>query len=96
MNTTGPIIRFLLQNIEQVNGKMDASNIKCLPCNRMQGGGFSARYGVLLCHNRLRGRGHTEDTLAHELMHAYDYMRFKVDWHDLKHVACTEARHTTA
>jgi inner membrane protease ATP23 len=33
-----------------------------------------------------------EDTMAHEMVHAYDHLRFKVDWdaQDLRHVACAE------
>ncbi|KAL7275749.1 Mitochondrial inner membrane protease atp23 [Rhizina undulata] len=87
-----PIVRFMLQNIRQVNGNMDATNIKCMPCDTLQSGGFNPHYGVLLCQNRLRDRGHTEDTLAHELVHAYDHLRFDVDWSDLKHHACSEIR----
>ncbi|KAF8241623.1 putative metalloprotease of the mitochondrial inner membrane [Wilcoxina mikolae CBS 423.85] len=87
-----PIIRFILENIQQANGKLDKSNIRCLPCNQFQTGGFSPKYGILLCQNHLRDRGHLEDTLAHELVHAYDHLRFNVDWQDLKHHACTEIR----
>jgi len=87
-----PIVRFLVDNVQLANGQLDERNIRCLPCNAMQGGGFSAKYGILLCQNHLRDRGHTEDTLAHELVHAYDHLRFNVDWQDLKHHACSEIR----
>jgi len=33
-----------------------------------------------------------EDTLAHELVHVYDHLRFRVDWEELKHHACSEIR----
>lgn len=33
-----------------------------------------------------------EDTLAHELVHAFDHCRFKVDWGNLRHHACSEVR----
>ncbi|PUU77329.1 peptidase M76 family-domain-containing protein [Tuber borchii] len=87
-----PIVRFMLENITKLNGKMDDSNIRCMPCENFQSGGFSPEYGVLLCQNRLRDRGHTEDTLAHELVHVYDHLRFRVDWEELKHHACSEIR----
>ena len=48
--------------------------------------------GIILCQNRLTSRLHTEDTLAHELIHVYDYCRFKMNWLDLKHHACAEIR----
>jgi len=81
-----------MQHVEHVNGKLDKSNIRCLPCNRLQTGGFSPKFGILLCQNHLRDRGHLEDTLAHELVHAYDHLRFDVDWQNLKHHACSEIR----
>jgi inner membrane protease ATP23 len=31
-----------------------------------------------------------EDTMAHELIHAFDHCRFKVDWNNLRHHACSE------
>ena len=55
-----------------------------------QGGGFSPDHGILICANEMRSRGHLEDTLAHEMVHAWDHLRFKVDWADLRHAACTE------
>lgn len=35
---------------------------------------------------------HMEDTIAHEMVHMFDHCRFKLDWHNLRHVACTEVR----
>ncbi|KAI9853033.1 MAG: Mitochondrial inner membrane protease atp23 [Thelocarpon superellum] len=67
-----PIIRFMRQNINQLHGDINESNI---------------------CANELRNKGHLEDTLAHEMVHAYDHLRFNVDWMaDLRHAACAEIR----
>ncbi len=55
-----------------------------------QGGGFSPDHGIMICANEMRSQGHMEDTLAHEMVHAWDHLRFKVDWADLRHAACTE------
>ncbi|KAI9742563.1 MAG: Mitochondrial inner membrane protease atp23 [Claussenomyces sp. TS43310] len=110
-----PIIRFMTQNIEQLNGKLDAENVQCRRCPTRiervkelgedgketgreiakkvrQGGGFSPDHGILICANEMRSQGHLEDTLAHEMVHAWDHLRFKVDWADLRHAACTEIR----
>jgi hypothetical protein len=39
----------------------------------------------------MRDQGHLEDTMAHEMVHAYDHLRFKLDWdNNLRHAACTE------
>lgn len=55
-----------------------------------QGGGFSPDHGIMICANEMRNQGHMEDTLAHEMVHAWDHLRWKVDWADLRHAACTE------
>ncbi|KAG6090522.1 Mitochondrial inner membrane protease atp23 [Claviceps sp. LM220 group G6] len=99
-----PVIRFLSDRIQDLNGKLDESNIFCRRCpSRLhengsvsrQAGGFDPNYGILICANEMRDRGHLEDTVAHEMMHAWDHLRWKVDWtgdKDLKHAACTEIR----
>ncbi|TCD62629.1 hypothetical protein EIP91_006613 [Steccherinum ochraceum] len=35
---------------------------------------------------------HMEETIVHELVHMYDQCRFKVDWDNLRHHACSEIR----
>ena len=57
-----------------------------------QGGGFHPDFGILLCANEMRDRKHLEDNLAHEMVHAYDHLRWKVDWDNLRHAACSEIR----
>lgn len=66
--------------------------IYCTPCGPNQGGGFAPGHGVILCQDRLMGKKHVEDTLAHELIHEWDHRRFKVDWSNLRHLACSEVR----
>jgi inner membrane protease ATP23 len=102
-----PIIRFMSQNIADLNGKLDKDNVQCRRCvtrvvkekdengnvvekRVRQGGGFSPDHGIMICANEMRSQGHMEDTMAHEMVHAYDHLRFKVDWADLRHAACTE------
>jgi inner membrane protease ATP23 len=97
-----PTVRFLRQKIEALNGRMDASSIVCARCParltedgqvHRQSGGFDPGTGILICANEIKNRGHLEDTLAHEMVHAWDHLRWKMDWvgdKDLKHAACTE------
>ncbi|KAI5796649.1 peptidase M76 family-domain-containing protein [Geopyxis carbonaria] len=92
LKNNSPMVIFMLDEIRKAGGSLNENNIQCLPCDSMQSGGFSPRYGVLLCQNHLRDRGHTEDTLAHELVHVYDHLKFDIDWQDLKHHACSEIR----
>ena len=100
--TYSPVVRFLSEKIEGLNGKLDASNVVCRRCPARllengeafrQSGGFSPGHGILICANEISNRKHLEDTLAHEMVHAWDNLRWNVDWmgdKDLKHAACTE------
>ncbi|GJN68810.1 peptidase M76, ATP23 [Purpureocillium lilacinum] len=102
--TYSPVVRFLSDKIRGLNGNLDRDNILCRRCParleedgqvHRQSGGFSPNHGILLCANEIRDRKHLEDTLAHEMVHAWDHLRWKVDWagdKDLKHAACTEIR----
>lgn len=99
-----PTITFLNDKIAQLNHgrRMDASNVLCRRCParltaegtvERQSGGFEPAHGILVCANEVRNRGHLEDVLAHEMVHAYDCLRFEVDFRgerNLKQAACTE------
>ena len=45
---------------------------------------------IVLCQSHFMNKKHMEDTLTHELVHMYDHCRFKVDWSNLRHHACSE------
>ncbi|KAH6636075.1 mitochondrial inner membrane protease ATP23 [Chaetomium tenue] len=99
-----PTIRFLRDKVAALNGTLDEANVVCRRCPARvaedgrvvrQGGGFSPEHGILICANEMRDRSHLEDTLAHEMVHAWDHLRWKVDWSgggNLRHAACTEIR----
>lgn len=89
--TKGPIIRFLQDNIKQLGGDISSHNIYCRRCTQRQAGGFDPDYGIQICANEMTNQGRIEDTMAHEMIHAYDHLRFKLDWTDnLRHAACAE------
>ncbi|KAJ9620560.1 Mitochondrial inner membrane protease atp23 [Taxawa tesnikishii (nom. ined.)] len=90
-----PVVRFMQHNISLLGGDLNGANIRCKRCTTAQSGGFDPEYGMLLCANQFRNRGHMEDTMAHEMVHAYDYLRFKLDPLDLRHAACMEIRAST-
>lgn len=90
-----PTVRFMSEQISKVGGNINASNIVCDKCDEMKSGGFHPKLGILLCQNKIYGKWHLEDTLAHEMVHAYDECRFNVDWSDLRHHACSEIRAST-
>lgn len=75
----GPIIRFLSDNIRQLGGDISSHNIYCRRCTQRKAGGFDPEYGIQICANEMRDQGHLEDTMAHEMIHAYDHLRFKLD-----------------
>ncbi|KAI1818715.1 peptidase M76 family-domain-containing protein [Poronia punctata] len=99
-----PTVRFMQDKIYALNGKLDKTNIVCARCParltedgqvHRQAGGFDPNTGILICSNEVVDQGHLEDTLAHEMVHAWDHLRWKMDWvgdKDLKHAACTEIR----
>ncbi|MCJ1223413.1 Mitochondrial inner membrane protease atp23, partial [Toensbergia leucococca] len=88
-----PVIRFLRDNINQLGGDIHSGNVRCRRCEKRQSGGFDPDYGIRICANELRNQGHLEDTMAHEMIHAYDHLRFKLDWRSsLRHAACAEIR----
>ena len=87
----GPTIRFLQDNIKQLGGNLGSHNIYCRRCTQRQAGGFDPKFGIQICANEMQDNAHLEDTLAHEMVHAYDHLRFKVDFvNNLRHAACAE------
>ncbi|KAJ9611081.1 Mitochondrial inner membrane protease atp23 [Cladophialophora chaetospira] len=91
-----PVIRFMNENIQKLGGEMGPQNIHCRTCRgeeeEMQGG-FDHKYGIKICANWVQQRSQLEDVMAHEMVHAYDHLRFKTNLteeDDLKHAACSE------
>ncbi|KZV83221.1 hypothetical protein EXIGLDRAFT_649894 [Exidia glandulosa HHB12029] len=90
---SSPRITFIRKHLALLNCPISNSNVLCAPCGPTRAGGFGPETGtLLLCQNRFADKKHMEDTIAHELIHMYDHCRFKLDWFNLRHVACTEIR----
>ncbi|ODV92110.1 hypothetical protein CANCADRAFT_147498 [Tortispora caseinolytica NRRL Y-17796] len=92
MLSYSPTVRFMLDNIHKLGGNLHEDNILCAHCTERRGGGFSPELGIVLCENYIADKSHLEDVLSHELVHAYDFCKFNIDWMNLKHVACSEIR----
>lgn len=90
VDVAGPMITFLLNHLKLAGCPFPSSALQCHPCPENRAGGFSPDHGILLCQDRFFNKKHMEDTLAHELLHAFDHCRFKVDWGNLRHHACSE------
>lgn len=90
-----PIIRYMSDNIRQLGGDLNETNIRCRTCKHKMLGGFDHRYGIMLCANRIEKRSVLEDVLAHEMVHAYDHLRFQTNLDhqsSLREIACSEIR----
>lgn len=88
---SSPGVVFMLKELEKVGCAMTSNEVVCQPCDA-QKGGFQPGQGVKLCSNQVISTGEVEKTLIHELIHAFDHCRFKVDWANKKHHACSEIR----
>jgi hypothetical protein len=82
-----PIIIFLNSQLQKLGCNPP---IWCQHCEDLWRGGFSTQAGIMLCQNRIWNERTVESTLAHEMIHAFDYCRFKMDVNNLQHVACSE------
>lgn len=90
-----PVVRFMRDEVAKLGANMNSRNIHCRMCTQDQSGGFHIDHGILLCANKFRNQGHQEDTMAHELVHAWDHLKFKVEYENLRHQACLEIRAST-
>lgn len=87
-----PSVVFMMDHVRKLGGNLGLSNITCGKCDDVKGGGFHPEMGILLCSNWIQSQSQMEEVLTHELVHAYDFLKFKLDMTDLNHHACTEIR----
>ncbi|BFZ08630.1 hypothetical protein BsWGS_11669 [Bradybaena similaris] len=68
-------------------------HISCETCIKGVSGGFDPKtMQVVICQNTVQNRDVCCNVIAHELLHAFDSCRAKVDFENLRHLACTEIR----
>ncbi|KAK7462951.1 Mitochondrial inner membrane protease atp23 [Stygiomarasmius scandens] len=99
---TSPLVTFLLRHLRLSGCQVPESNIFCGTCDPQavvgggsvaHAGGFIPEHGAIkLCGGMFFNKKHVETTIAHELIHMYDQCKFKVDWKNLRHHACSEIR----
>ncbi|KIL71259.1 hypothetical protein M378DRAFT_64992 [Amanita muscaria Koide BX008] len=88
-----PAVVFMLKHLKLSGYDVPSGNILCAPCDMTRAGGYSPEHGaIVLCSGHFFSQTHMEHTLVHELIHLYDDCRFKVDWKNLRHHACSEIR----
>ena len=76
----GPVVRFMRDNINQLGGDIHSGNVRCRRCDIRQSGGFDPNYGIRICANELRNRGHLEDTMAHGKSTPTQIQQMWSDW----------------
>ena len=88
---------FMMKHLRLNGADVHSDDIVCAPCDLTRAGGFTPEAGaVVLCQGKFMSKNHMEDTLVHELVHMYDHAKFKVDWDNLRHHACSEVRVITS
>ncbi|KAI0361069.1 hypothetical protein OH77DRAFT_1417269 [Trametes cingulata] len=91
--TYSPAVVFMMKHLKLNGCDISEGDIVCAPCIKDTAGGFSPEAGVVvLCQGKFLSKSHMEDTIVHELVHMYDHAKFKVDWDNLRHHACSEIR----
>ena len=97
-------VRFLVEALEKIGCPLPEDYIRCEHCDSESAcrGGFGpfgdeGSTGIVICQNGIDdvgggGQSAVDVTLAHELIHAYDHARTKIDWTLGTHHACSEIR----
>lgn len=81
----------MLKHLRLSGCPVGSEHIRCVSCGETTAGGFSPDLGgILVCSQGFSTRKHMENTIVHELLHMYDHCKFKVDWGNLRHHACSE------
>jgi mitochondrial inner membrane protease ATP23 len=91
----------MLEALKGLGCELDLDTVvDCHRCNIAATGGFIPNVGgekegaykpkVVVCEDNLLGPHYVAQTLAHELVHAYDQCRAKINWRSCYHYACTE------
>jgi mitochondrial inner membrane protease ATP23 len=94
---------FIKDAIQKLGCALPDAALQCKPCGLAVTGGFTFvqdsstganKPQVLLCEDAkiMTQEIVMETTLAHELIHAYDACRAKMDYSNCLHHACTEIR----
>lgn len=82
---------FLMKHLSALGCPFTKKHFTYQPCNSDQAGGFSPEYGIVLC-DVVKTKEQAIQVLRHELIHAIDYCRAKLDFKNPLHLACSEIR----
>ena len=88
-------VKFMLEHLEKAGCPLSPNKITCQECTGDIAGGFQSDGGIVMCSNHLSTPNHLASTLVHEMVHAFDQCRAKVNWGNCVHHACSEIRAAT-
>ena len=82
----------MLKQLKLAGCELPENNFVCAPCDTLdRAGGYKPGMGaIVLCAGHIYSKDHQEHTMMHEMIHLFDECRFKLDWSNLRHHACTE------
>ena len=93
---TCPRVKVMRAALAALGKTVDDDIVRCAHCpdGAAAAGGYIPDRGlVVLCQQWVaRQPNETENTLVHEMVHAYDDARAVMDWNNLTQHACTEIR----
>uniref|UniRef100_A0A7S2LU17 Mitochondrial inner membrane protease ATP23 n=1 Tax=Zooxanthella nutricula TaxID=1333877 RepID=A0A7S2LU17_9DINO len=82
----------LVNALSAMNAPVDLSCVRC-PSDVHHRAGYSPRHNrIWMCGNRLWNPFEFRRVLIHELTHAFDFARARIDTGSCVHMACTEIR----
>jgi len=97
-------VQFLLDNLSKMGCTPPPGFMSCQNCDGAKSGGFGVieessdgkmglRPELVICSNYMKSESHVNKVLVHELIHAIDLCRTKMDpFNNCAHHACTEIR----
>eukprot|EP00053_Salpingoeca_punica_P001293 m.32813 g.32813 ORF g.32813 m.32813 type:complete len:193 (+) comp10943_c0_seq1:71-649(+) len=87
-----PFVQFMMEKLKQAGCNVDPTkHIVCEngPVNAV----FDAEHNqIVVCMNNIYSQSNLANVLTHEMIHAFDHCTGKVNFKDVRHIACMEVR----
>ncbi|KAI5719881.1 hypothetical protein M8J76_016321 [Diaphorina citri] len=89
-----PVVKLLMGAMKSAGCEVDLRrHISCEVCDSSVTGGYDPLLNqIVVCQNSAKGMNPVHGTLVHEMIHMFDYCKHKMDFRNIRHLACTEIR----
>jgi inner membrane protease ATP23 len=87
-----PYLNHLITAMDKLGCEVTSQFFKCKPCSKPASGFFDTKLGIVMCENHPMTQKKSEDTIVHEMIHAYDHCKNVFDKNNCVHIACSEIR----